>query len=180
MEPNKLETVVLGGGCFWCLDAVYSRTKGIKSVTSGYAGGDDPYPDYEKVCSGVTGHAEVVEVKFDPEQINYEDILNIFFLIHDPTSLNKQGNDIGNQYRSIILYANEDQKSLAEKTIKKFEKTRVFEKKIITEIKPLENFYKAEEYHQDYFAKNPEKSYCQYIIAPKLNKFREKYRKFYQ
>lgn len=175
----KSETAYLGGGCFWCLEGVFSHVKGVDSVTSGYAGGTMPDPTYEDVSTGKTGHAEVIKVDFGPNKISYEEILKIFFSIHDPTTLNRQGNDIGPQYRSIILYTNETQKNSAEKIKNEIEKKKIFANPIVTEIIPLKAFYKAEEYHQKYFEKNPHKSYCQIVIAPKIAHFREKFRRHY-
>ena len=158
---------VFGGGCFWCLDAVFRRVKGVKNVIVGYAGGRRPNPTYEQVCTGVSGHAEVIEIEYDEKIISYDELLDIFFKIHDPTQLNRQGNDIGTQYRSIILYTNETQK---QKAVKKTEDLKSKGIKVVTEIKPLEVFYKAEEYHQNYFEKNPTNPYCVYIISPKIAK----------
>jgi len=158
---------VFGGGCFWCLDAVFRRVKGVKNVIVGYAGGRRPNPTYEQVCTGVSGHAEVVEIEYDEKIISYDELLDIFFKIHDPTQLNRQGNDIGTQYRSIILYTDEIQK---QKVVKKTEELKNEGINIVTEIKSLEVFYKAEEYHQNYFEKNPTNPYCVYIISPKISK----------
>jgi peptide-methionine (S)-S-oxide reductase len=162
------ETAVLGGGCFWCLEAVYKRIEGVKSVVSGYAGGSKPDPTYEQVCMGSTGHAEVVQVEYDPEVVSYERILEIFWKAHDPTSLNRQGADVGSQYRSIILYRDEAQREAAERSREQAAKR--YERPIVTELRPLEAFYRAEDYHQDYFAKNPYAAYCAFVIRPKLQK----------
>lgn len=170
-----MEYATLGGGCFWCLDAVFVELKGIKSINSGYAGGSVDNPSYQQVCSGRTGHAEVVQIEYDENLISYEDILDIFFFIHDPTTLNRQGNDVGTQYRSIILYHNENQKMIAEKKISELTNEKVYRNKIVTEIVPLESFYKAENYHQNYFAMNPKQPYCSYVIEPKVSKFRKHY-----
>jgi peptide-methionine (S)-S-oxide reductase len=159
---------VFGGGCFWCLDAIFRRVDGVTNVICGYAGGRIENPTYEQVCSGVTGHAEVVEVEYDEEKISYEDLLDIFFEIHDPTQLNRQGNDVGTQYRSIILYLDENQKEIAEKKIEEFKNKGI---NVVTELKALDKFYPAEEYHQNYFAKNPNQPYCQYVVLPKVEKF---------
>ena len=167
------QSLVLGGGCFWCLDAAYRQLKGVGDVISGYAGGVIENPSYDQVCSGQTGHAEVVQVSFDPTTITLEDILDVFWMIHDPTTLNRQGNDVGNQYRSIVLYGNEDQKLAIEKSRDKAKS--IWGNKIVTEILPLEKFYPAENYHQDFFENHPEKAYCQIIINPKLKKIREKF-----
>ena len=158
----------LGGGCFWCLEAVYEHIEGVRAVISGYAGGTTIDPSYEEVCSGRTGHAEVVRVEYDPDRISYEEILDIFFKAHDPTTFNRQGADTGTQYRSIILYQDEVQKVAAEKSIKKA--GSLFDDPVVTEIKPLERFYPAEEYHQDYFDRNRHAGYCMIVIQPKLKK----------
>jgi peptide-methionine (S)-S-oxide reductase len=160
----------LGGGCFWCLEAVYERIEGVNSVISGYAGGTTVDPTYEEVCSGQTGHAEVVQIEYDPERISFEEILDIFWKAHDPTTLNRQGADAGTQYRSIILYHDEMQKRAAQKSIKKA--APLFDGPIVTEIRPLERFYPAEEYHQDYFDRNRLAGYCMIVIQPKLKKMK--------
>lgn len=170
----------MGGGCFWCLEAAYSRIKGVESVVSGYAGGSVSNPSYEQVCGGGTGHAEVVKITYNPVQITLEDILHIFFVIHNPTTLNRQGNDIGTQYRSVIFYENETQKEIAEKIIKEINEEKVYDDEVVTELKPVQEFYSAEEYHQKYFAKNPTQAYCQAVIEPKLAKLRQKYSNFYK
>jgi peptide-methionine (S)-S-oxide reductase len=162
------EMAVLGGGCFWCLEAVYKRIEGVKSVVSGYAGGSKVDPTYEQVCTGSTGHAEVVQVEFDPAVVSYERILETFWKAHDPTSLNRQGADVGSQYRSIILYRDEAQRAAAERS--RSQAAKRYERPIVTEILPLEVFYRAEDYHQDYFAKNPYAAYCAFVIRPKLQK----------
>jgi peptide-methionine (S)-S-oxide reductase len=162
------QTAILGGGCFWCLEAVYERFVGVKSVVSGYAGGSTPDPTYEQVCTGTTGHAEVVEIEFDPAVIGYERILEIFWKAHDPSSLNRQGADVGTQYRSIILYRDEAQRVAAEKS--REQAAKQFERPIVTEIASLKAFYRAEDYHQDYYAKNPFAGYCTFVIRPKLQK----------
>ena len=160
---------VIGGGCFWCLDAIFSTLKGVKNVKTGYAGGRRKNPTYEQVCTGVTGHAEVVCVEFDRSEISYREILDVFFKIHDPTQLNRQGNDVGTQYRSVILYTDEEQKNIAMKKLEELKKAGV---DAVTEVKRLDEFYEAEEYHQKYFFKNPEAPYCMYVIYPKLEKFK--------
>jgi peptide-methionine (S)-S-oxide reductase len=165
----------LAGGCFWCLEAVYVELQGVKKVVSGYAGGAIPNPSYEQVCSGRTGHAEVVQVAFDPVVVSYEDLLGVFFTIHDPTTLNRQGNDIGTQYRSAIFYHDEEQKAAAEKAISDMTQAGIWSRPIVTEIVPLTDFYAAEEYHQDYFKNNPYQPYCQVVVAPKVAKFRKQY-----
>lgn len=174
------ETIVLGGGCFWCVEAAYSHTKGVKSAVSGYAGGVMANPSYEEVSGGNTGHAEVTKIMFDPSVITLDDILHIFFLIHNPTTPGRQGNDVGPQYRSVIFYTDENQKNIADKIMKELAETRVYDQPVLTELLPLKEFYEAEEYHQHYFAKNPNQAYCQAVIAPKLAKFRQKYAQFYQ
>jgi peptide methionine sulfoxide reductase msrA/msrB len=172
-ETDEENFIVLGGGCFWCLDAFYRSLAGVKEVISGYAGGWDENPSYEKVSDGETGHAEVVKIIYDPKILDFKKILELFFKMHDSTSLNRQGNDIGEQYRSIILFSTWNQYKLAADYIKKLDKEKIYSKEIVTEIKPLYNFYKAEEYHQDYFNKNPENAYCQMHIVPKLAELKE-------
>lgn len=162
------ETITLGGGCFWCIEAVYKRIDGITGVTSGYAGGETKNPTYEDVCTGRTGHAEVVRVEFDPAVIKVDEVLRRFFASHDPTTLNRQGNDVGTQYRSIVLYENDEQRRAAERI--RDEVDRELSGKVVTQIEPLEAFYPAESYHQDYFDTNPNAGYCRLIIAPKLKK----------
>lgn len=165
-----MEKIYLAGGCFWCIEAVFKRVKGVEKVTSGYAGGTLDNPNYEQVCQGNTGHTETVEVVFDSQKIELKEILDIFFKAHDPTSLNQQGADIGSQYRSAIFYVNQKQGEMIRKYIKNLEDENVFNKVIVTEVKKLNKFYKAEDYHQDYFDKNPNKAYCRIVIAPKLEK----------
>lgn len=164
--PQKLETATIGGGCFWCAEAVFQRIPGVKSVVSGFAGGTTPNPTYEQVCTGETGHAEVVQITFDPAVISYGKLLEIFWEAHDPTTLNRQGNDAGTQYRSIILYSNEAQKNAAEKS--KAEAQKQFTSPITTQIVPLTHFYSAEQYHQNYYNLHKTQGYCQFIIGPKL------------
>ncbi len=175
MKVPTLETATLGGGCFWCLEAVFWELEGVQSVISGYSGGTKPNPTYEEVCSGSTGHAEVVQVFFDPAKISYEEILAIFWSSHDPTTLNRQGPDEGTQYRSVIYYHNEDQKRIAEELSIKLNSSGRWNSPIITEILPFSAFYKAEEYHQNYYSKNPHQGYCTVIIKPKLDKFRREF-----
>ena len=170
-----IDKTTLGGGCFWCLEAIFTQINGVIKVTSGYAGGNKSNPTYQEVCSEITGHAEVVQITFNPQLISFLTILEVFFAIHDPTTLNQQGNDIGTQYRSIILYQNEKQKIESSKFIKMLSKNKVFTQPIVTELEPLIIFYEAEEYHQNYFENNPNQGYCSYVIAPKLLKFKEKY-----
>ncbi len=172
-EAESRATAVLGGGCFWCLEAAYQLIEGVQKVTPGYSGGTTKNPSYYDVQSGKTGHAEVVRIEFDTNKLSYGDVLDIFWAIHDPTTLNRQGNDIGSEYRSIILYVNDEQKSIAETS--KINTQKLWEGKIVTEIKPLEAFYEAEPEHQDYFKSHPEQAYCQVIINPKLDKLRQKF-----
>ena len=174
-DKDKREVAVLAGGCFWCLEAVYDQVKGVTDVVSGYAGGYSPNPTYAQVCSGLTGHAEVVRVTFDPIQISYEEILGIFFSIHDPTTLNRQGADVGTQYRSAIFYISPQQKVTAEAVLRQLAEERVWDNPVVTEIKSLDVFFPAEEYHQEYFARNPYQGYCQFVVAPKVSKFKKKY-----
>lgn len=170
----KQEVATFGGGCFWCLEAVFEETRGVLDVVSGYAGGEVKNPTYEQVCSGTTGHAEVVQITFDPTIISYEELLKIFWLIHDPTTLNRQGNDVGTQYRSVIFYHDEKQKEQAQASMKTF--SSKFIKPIVTEVKPLEVFYKAEAYHQDYFKNNPTQGYCVFVVSPKVQHFKHEYK----
>lgn len=172
LGESKYEFATLGGGCFWCTEAIFTELKGVKQVTPGYSGGDLPNPTYEQVCTGKTGHAEVVHIEFDPNMISYEELLKIFFTIHDPTTLNRQGNDIGMQYRSIILYHNEEQKETAKKVIKEFA-YKIWGKSIVTELMPFKVFYKAEDYHLNYYKRNPSKPYCVFVITPKILKFKK-------
>jgi peptide-methionine (S)-S-oxide reductase len=174
------EVAVLGGGCFWCLEAIFLNIKGVFKVTPGYSGGERFNPTYKEVQSGKTGYAEVVKIKYDSKIIKYEDILNVFFGVHDPTTINRQGNDIGPQYRSVIFYINNEQRKIAEKVIKKLSKAHIYNNPVLTELNYLKKFYQAEQYHQRYFEKNPEKAYCQLVIAPKLAEFRENYSRFYK
>ncbi len=171
-----MEIATLGGGCFWCLEAVFNEIKGVINVESGYVGGRIPSPTYEQVCRGTTGHAEVVQVRFDPSIISFKEILEIFFIIHDPTTLNRQGVDIGSQYRSIIFYHDEKQKETAERVISELEASKVWNDPIVTEVELFKKFYKAEEYHRGYFYRNPEVGYCRLVIAPKIAKLKKKYR----
>ncbi|HMB25513.1 MAG: peptide-methionine (S)-S-oxide reductase MsrA [Chloroflexota bacterium] len=170
---TNLQTATLAGGCFWCLEAVYDELKGVHSVESGYSGGQVDNPSYHEVCTGTTGHAEVVQVRFDPNVISYRDLLNVFFTIHDPTTLNRQGADIGTQYRSAIFYHDEEQKKIAEETIKDLNAQKVWDNPIVTKVTKFEKFFQAEDYHQEYFANNPYQPYCQVVVAPKVAKFRK-------
>ena len=175
MVSKNLSVATLGGGCFWCLDAMFKDLKGVEKVISGYAGGKVDNPSYKDVCSGKTGHAEVVQILFDPEIISYADLLRIFFTVHDPTTLNRQGNDVGTQYRSIILYHDEEQKNIAEQIKNEIESKKIWKNPIVTEIVPFDKFYQAEEYHQNYFERNPNEGYCRVVIAPKVVKFRKQF-----
>lgn len=174
-QLNSKEVATLGGGCFWCLEAVYEQLQGIEQVVSGYAGGHVENPSYQEVCTGKTGHAEVVQLTYDPDTVSFREILQVFFTIHDPTTRNRQGADVGPQYRSIILYHDEEQKQIAEDVIDEFESEGVWENPIVTEVEPLEEFYRAEDYHQEYYRNNPGQPYCQAVIAPKVSKFRKKF-----
>ena len=179
MKPDyhgKMEAATLGGGCFWCIEAAFNEIKGVVNVESGYAGGESASPTYEQVCTGTTGHAEVVQVTFDPHIISFREILQIFFTAHDPTTLNRQGADVGNQYRSVIFYHNEKQKEVAEQTIAELNAAKVWDDPIVTQVESFKNFYKAEDYHRKYFDRHPEAAYCRIIIAPKIAKLRKKYR----
>ncbi len=169
------ETATLAGGCFWCLEAVFDDLKGVTNVVSGYTGGSMANPTYEAVCSGRTGHAEVVQIQFDPSIISFSDLLHIFFTIHDPTTLNRQGADVGTQYRSAIYYHTPEQKQIAETTIAEISAEHIWQNPIVTEVTPLDTFYPAEDYHQEYYANHPNAGYCQVVIAPKVAKFRQKY-----
>lgn len=173
---KNIELATLGGGCFWCMEAIYEKVRGVERVVSGYSGGDMKNPTYKDVCSGKTNHAEVVQIYFDSDVISYEEILNIFWQVHDPTTLNRQGNDVGTQYRSIILYHNQKQKEIAESSLKKAQNH--FKNKIVTEIVPFSQFYEAEEYHQNYFKNNPYQGYCQFVIAPKIKKFEKEFQNY--
>jgi peptide-methionine (S)-S-oxide reductase len=176
--PKKVsltETATFGSGCFWCTEAVFQRLKGVEKVVSGYAGGTMEKPSYDDVCSGKTGHAEVVQITFDPRVITYRDLLEIFFATHDPTTKNRQGNDTGTQYRSVILYADDFQKKAAEDIVKELNDNKTFAKPIVTGVEPLKNFFSAENYHQNYYNTNTGQPYCQFVIAPKLAKFKQKF-----
>ena len=176
IDQPTMETATFGNGCFWCTEAVFQRLEGVMGVVSGYAGGHTDNPTYMEVVSGNTGHAEVVQVKFDPDVISYETLLEVFFRTHDPTTLNRQGNDIGTQYRSIILYHNEVQKETASSIIAELDKAGIWPDPIVTQVVPYTVFHEAEEYHQNYFNRNPEQAYCQVVILPKLHKFKKMFR----
>lgn len=176
-QNNNLEKATFGGGCFWCVEAVFDQLQGVASATSGYAGGRTENPTYKEVCAGTTGHAEVVQVIFDPSVISYDELLDVFWTVHDPTQLNRQGNDVGEQYRSIILYENDEQKLTAERSIREFEASDMYDGTFTTQVVPLTKFYPAEGYHQQYYENNSDKNpYCSLVIAPKIDKF---YKKFY-
>lgn len=170
-NPTGLQEAILGGGCFWCVEAVFLEARGAVKVESGYMGGQVDNPTYEQVCSGTTGHAEVVKVTFDPAELSYHDLLEIFFTIHDPTTLNRQGNDVGTQYRSVIYYSSPEQEATARQVIA--EMANVWDGPIVTEVAPVETWYQAEDYHQDYFRNHPLQGYCAFVVAPKVMKFRK-------
>lgn len=174
-SSTPTETATLGGGCFWCTEAILSELAGVVSVMPGYAGGKVAHPTYEQVCTGRTGHAEVVQVVFDPAVVSYHDLVTVFMTTHDPTSLNRQGNDVGTQYRSVILYHSPSQRATAEQVVGELESARLWRKKIVTELVPFTEFFAAEEYHRDYFRRNPASGYCRAIIAPKVSKFRKEF-----
>jgi peptide-methionine (S)-S-oxide reductase len=178
MNSNKkTESVVFAGGCFWCTEAIFKALKGVTSVMPGYAGGTVKNPSYEQVCTGTTGHAEAIKIDFDSSITSFRDLLEVFFSTHDPTQLNRQGNDVGTQYRSAVFYGSERQKQDAEKFIGELTQEKVFSSPIVTTLEPLTEFYEAENYHRDYFAKNPNQPYCMLVINPKLDKFKKKYLK---
>lgn len=170
-----MEKATLGGGCFWCLEPIYDALKGVQQVIPGYAGGDVPQPSYEQVCTGRTGHAEVVQITYDPAEIDYRELLRIFFTIHDPTTLNRQGADVGTQYRSVIFYHSPEQHQIAEEVIAEVAREGLWRDPIVTQLVPYTEFYPAEEYHHRYFERNPHQGYCRVVIAPKVAKFRQKY-----
>jgi peptide-methionine (S)-S-oxide reductase len=169
--PSRTQKITFGNGCFWCTEAIFQTLKGIKSVTSGYMGGHTENPTYMEVCNGDTGHAEVIHLEYDPDEISFDELLLVFFKTHNPTTLNRQGNDVGTQYRSAIFYYNDEQKRQAQAMIKRLTEGKVFDKPIVTEVTPASDFYQAEDYHQNYYNDNPNKSYCSFVIQPKLNKF---------
>jgi peptide-methionine (S)-S-oxide reductase len=176
-QSSPSEVATLAGGCFWCIEAVFQEVEGVQSVVSGYTGGTTPNPTYQQVCSDKTGHAEAVQVTFDPTKISYREILEIFFSVHDPTTLNRQGADMGTQYRSAIFYHNEQQKTIAEQLIAELNKVGLWKKPIVTQVAPPDKFYPAEGYHQEYFSRHPAQAYCQTVISPKVNKFRKQWAK---
>lgn len=173
--PKDRGRATLGGGCFWCTEAVFLELKGVTKVESGYSGGTVANPSYEQICTGETGHAEVVQITYDPEVISYRQLLHIFFTVHDPTTPNRQGNDVGSQYRSVIFYHDEEQKGIAERVTKEINDSKIWGRTAVTELVPFEVFYKAEEYHQEYFRRNSRQPYCQVVVAPKVAKFRKQY-----
>jgi peptide-methionine (S)-S-oxide reductase len=174
-NEQKVEKATLAGGCFWCLEAVYDQLDGVLDVVSGYSGGNVENPTYRQVLTGITGHAEVVQLTYDPQQISFHEVLQVFFTIHDPTTLNRQGADVGTQYRSAIFYHNEEQKETAQALIREMETEGAWDDPVVTEVVPFEQFYPAEDYHQEYYANNPGQGYCRMVIAPKVAKFRAKY-----
>ncbi|MBZ0184292.1 MAG: peptide-methionine (S)-S-oxide reductase MsrA [Melioribacteraceae bacterium] len=173
MENSNKESATFGAGCFWCVEAVFERLNGVEKVISGYSGGTVPNPTYEEVCNGTTGHAEVCQIIYDPQKISYKELLEVFWSTHDPTTLNRQGNDVGTQYRSAIFYHNEEQKKLAEEYKRKLAEAKIFDNPIVTEITKLNKFYEAEKYHQDYYNNNKYQPYCMFVITPKLEKFKK-------
>ena len=176
MSNNNLETATLGAGCFWCVEAVFDDLRGVEDVVSGYSGGHTENPTYREVCSETTGHAEVAQIKFDPAELSYADLLRVFFAVHDPTTLNRQGNDIGSSYRSAIFYHSPEQKATAEEVIREVTEAGIYDDPIVTEIAEFTKFYPAEDYHQEYFANNPGQGYCTYIVAPKVTKLRQQWK----
>lgn len=169
------ELATFGGGCFWCIEPIFDELAGVTDVVSGYSGGARPNPSYEEICTGATGHAEVIQVRFDPKLISYPELLQVFFSAHDPTQLNRQGNDVGTQYRSVIFYHSPEQKAAAEAVIAELEAAQLWPQPIVTELSPLQAFYPAEDYHQEYFRHNPQQPYCQIVVAPKVAKFRRQF-----
>lgn len=175
-KPRVLSVVTLGGGCFWCMEAVFLELQGVERVESGYSGGAKPNPTYEEVCSGRTGHAEVIQVTFDPRVISLHDVLGVFFATHDPTTPNRQGGDVGEQYRSVVFYRDEEQKRVVQDLLREIERERVFDAPLVTQVVPFTAFYPAEAYHRNYYKNNPDKAYCRAVISPKLAKFRAAFR----
>ncbi|HEY0428241.1 MAG TPA: peptide-methionine (S)-S-oxide reductase MsrA [Pyrinomonadaceae bacterium] len=175
MENTNLETATLAAGCFWCVEAVFDDLRGVEDVVSGYSGGHTENPTYREVCSETTGHAEVAQIKFDPQEISFKEILQVFFAVHDPTTLNRQGNDVGSSYRSAIFYHDDEQKRVAEEVIREVTEEGVYDNPIVTEVTAFDKFYPAENYHQEYFANNPNQPYCAAVVAPKVSKFRQKF-----
>ncbi len=175
MSKSNLQKATLGGGCFWCLEAVYQQVRGVVHVESGYAGGQTLNPDYDSVCTGQTGHAEVVQIEFDADVLTYQKILEIFFAIHDPTTLNRQGNDIGSQYRSVIYAHDKEQRMIAKNIIEQLTQENIFDQPIVTELADLPTYYRAEDYHQNYFNNHPDQGYCAFVVSPKVSKFRKQF-----
>ncbi len=175
MASSSSKVATLGGGCFWCIEAVFDQLDGVTDVVSGYSGGHVAHPSYRQVCDGTTGHAEVVQVTFDPTKISFREILEVFFSVHDPTTLNRQGNDVGPQYRSAIFYHSPEQQRVAMELITELNEAHTWSRPIVTEVTPFERFYPAEDYHQEYFARNGDQPYCQFVVAPKVAKFRKQY-----
>jgi peptide-methionine (S)-S-oxide reductase len=174
-ETTKLELATLGGGCFWCLEAVFQQLRGVEKVESGYSGGSVPEPTYKEVCTGSTGHAEVVQITFDPKAVSFREILDVFFGTHDPTTLNRQGADVGTQYRSVIFYHTPEQKEISEQRIAELNNAKIWNGSIVTQVVPFAAFYRAEDYHQEYFRNNPRQPYCQAVVSPKVAKFRKQF-----
>ncbi len=174
-NANTSEVATLAGGCFWCIEVIYDELIGVTDVVSGYMGGKSQNPSYRDVCSGTTGHAEVIQVTFDPSVLSYREILKVFFTVHDPTTLNRQGNDAGTQYRSAVFYHSEEQRRIVTETIAEFNQAKIWDRPIVTEVAAAQTFYPAEDYHQQYYVNNPEQGYCQIVIAPKVAKFRQKF-----
>ncbi len=174
--PKRKELATIGGGCFWCIEVIFNQLRGVEKVESGYSGGTVANPTYEQVCTGTTGHAEVIQITFNPKIISFKDILEIFFTIHEPTTVNRQGDDVGSQYRSIIFYHNNSQKVIAEQIIKEIDAKKIWNTPIVTQVEPFRIFYKAEDYHQMYYTNNPNQPYCRVIISPKVTKFKKRYR----
>ena len=175
MSESNLQKATVGGGCFWCLEAVYQQVRGVVGVESGYAGGQTLNPDYDSVCTGQTGHAEVVQIEFDADVLTYQKILEIFFAIHDPTTLNRQGNDIGSQYRSVIYAHDQEQRMIAQNIIEQLTQENIFDQPIVTELADLPTYYRAEDYHQNYFNNHPDQGYCAFVVSPKVSKFRKQF-----
>ena len=173
-QPGK-EMITLGGGCFWCIEPLFDELKGVEQVESGYSGGKVANPTYRQVCTGTTGHAEVIQISFDPKLISLKELLQVFLTVHDPTTLNRQGADVGTQYRSVIFYRNSQQKAAADLAIKEIQSAKIWDALIVTELAPFETFYRAEDYHQEYFKQNGAQPYCRFVIAPKVSKFRQQY-----
>ena len=175
MDEKNLETATLGAGCFWCVEAVFDDLRGVEDVLSGYSGGHADGPNYQQVCSGTTGHAEVIQIRFDPSEVSFREILQVFFTVHDPTTMNRQGNDVGTQYRSAIFYHSDEQQRVAEEVIREIADAGIYDDPIVTEVVPFDKFWPAENYHQEYFSNNPNQPYCTAVVAPKVAKFRKNF-----